>query len=455
MTAFRLALAPLLLLVAADAARAAPEDELLAGLSGEFREPRLRCEWIAGQFDSVEQRLSLYREELAAIHVQADGARVGDSATGTVQLVAFESRLAGPASATIVLDTRRIGAPERLRVGRRIEVSFTDRAGKHHPLFCGPAALVRADAANGRTTVVALIPRAGNELQGSAQYENLGCPDVLASVAESVGLQFEAALQRPQNVYASMLRRDLATWPFMRQVARQCRMELVLQGDGRIAVTDSTFADPQQPAVSRTWSNMSWVDVATQIAANLGRSADAQVTSAQTQASFHQHKSDEEFLLDLAIAARASTWYTPGKLLLREDGVWSKGPPKPALPRGYTDRLLKRVIVTGSTAIQRSFTRLVADPRALSVDPERAALVETILLMGRAMPAAALPPLPLANGAAIAAALEAALARLDAGTAATPERLFLRDLVRVYRPTVQHFHRLQPDGQQTLDAIGR
>lgn len=453
MTAFRLAAAPLLLMAAAHAAWATPEDSLLAELSGEFRGPQLRCEWIAGRFDTIERRLSLYREELAAVQVQVDGIRVGDSMNGAVMLLAFESRLLGPASATITLDQRYAGSLDRLRAGRRIEISFTDRAGKSHPLFCGIVAIVRANPLTRRTDVVALIPRAGAELQQSALYQDQSCADVLTGLAQTAGLAIEVTDQRPRSTFPMIARKNLATWPFMRQAARQCRMDLALQTDGKLLVSESSFVPPPVPP-SRTWTDMTWVNVAASLAQAASRAADVRLTGSYPRTNFRQTASDEDFLLEISTAAQASAWYTPGKLMIAEDGAWLRDSVQRPAPDGTTELLLKRVIVTGSGASPRSFSRRYADARAQALDLERVPTVEVALLLGRAMPVATLPAFPLASATRITAALESALVRLGSQSA-TAERRFLQDLARVYRPTLVHIYRLKADGEQILDAIGR
>ena len=436
------------------AAFAAAEERLLAELSPGFREPQARCEWNAGHFESIERRLSLYREELAAVHVAIDGFKVGDSASGAVQLLAFESRHNGPASVTILLDQQRANAHDRLRPGRRIEISFSDRSGGTHPLFCGFAAIVRPDAATKRTVVVALIPRIGAELQQSATFLDQSCVDILVQLAEDTGLPIDVYAQHERATLANTVRKAEAAWPFMQRIARQCRMDLVLKSDGRLALTESDFALPPTP-VARTWTQMSWVDIAAQIAANQGRELDARLTGSHAPTTLRQTVDDEAFLLEVSVAARASAWYLPGKLVLAEDGVWSQLPPAALLPPGAGERLLKRVVVTGSTATQRSFTRRVTDARLQSRDPERTPAVETVLRLGRAMPAATLPSIPLADAATIANAFDGALNRLGAQAPDTAERRFLRDLARVYRPSLLHLFRLKADGARTLDAIGR
>lgn len=436
------------------AAFAAAEDRLLAELSPGLRGPQAHCEWRAGHFESIERRLSLYREELAAIHVSIDGAKVGDSATGAVQLLAFETRQNGPASVTILLDQLRANAQDRLQPGRRIEITFSDRSGRTHPLFCGYAAIVRPDVATKRTVVVALIPRIGAELQQSATFLDQSCVDTLVQLAEAAGLAIDVYAQRERSTLARTVRKAEATWPFMQRLARQCRMDLVLKNDGRLALTESDFALPPSPA-TRTWAEMSWVDIAAQLAANQGRVLDARLTGNYSPATLQQAVDDEAFLLEISVAARASAWYVPGKLVLAEDGVWSQLPPAAMLSPGAGERLLKRVVVTGAAATQRSFTRRVTDTRLQSRDRERIADVEAVLLLGRAMPAATLPSFPLADAATIALALEGALNRLGAQAPDTAERRFLRDLARVYRPSLLHLFRLKADGARTLDAIGR
>jgi hypothetical protein len=207
MTRFCLIPALLLLVAALDAGATAPESTLLAGLAPpDYREPQQRCEQLAGRFEQIERTLSLYREELANLRLLVDGLPFAESSTGALQLLAFESRLLGPASATMTIDPRRATSPARLAPGRRIEISFTDRAGKTHPLFCGFAALVRPDAAGVRTDLVALVPRAGAELKASAQYLNQTCVEVLTSVAQAQGLAIEVTDGRTHSVSAAIAR---------------------------------------------------------------------------------------------------------------------------------------------------------------------------------------------------------------------------------------------------------
>ena len=454
MTRFRPVLALLFLVAAPDAGAATPESTLLAGLApSDYREPQQRCEQLAGRFERIERTLSLYREELANLQVLVDGLPLAESSTGALQLLAFESRLLGPASVTMAIDPRRAVSPERLAPGRRIEISFTDRAGKTHPLFCGFAALVRPDAAGVRTDVVALVPRAGAELQESALYQNQTCVEVLKNVAQAEGLALEVTDLRVHSVSAVIARKNLATWPFMCQIARQCRMDLALRTGGKLLVAASSFVpSPAPPA--RTWSEMTWVEVAVSLAQGAGRAPDVRLTGSYARTNFRQDASDEDFLLDISIAAQASAWFTPGKLMIADDGAWLRDSVQRPVPDGKTDLLLKRVIVAGSGTSPRAFSRRYADARAQALDPERVPTVEATLLLGRAMPAAALPALPLASATQIATALEAALARLDARTS-TAEGRFLRNFARHYRPTLQHLYRLRPDGTKFLDTIGR
>lgn len=454
MTRFRRIPALLLLVTALDAGAAAPESTLLAGLAPpDYREPQQRCEQLAGRFELIERTLSLYREELANLRLLVDGLPFAESSTGALQLLAFESRLLGPASATMTIDPRRAASPARLAPGRRIEISFTDRAGKSHSLFCGFAALVRPDAAGVRTDLVALVPRAGAELRASAQYLNQTCVDVLTGLAQSAGLAVEVTDQRPRSIYPLISRKALATWPFMCQVARLCQLELALRTDGKLLVSEGSFVPPPAPP-ARTWTDMTWVEVATSLAQAAGRAPEVRLSGSYPRTTFRQVANDEDFLLEISIAAQASAWFTPGKLMIGEDGAWLRDTVQRQAPDRTTDLLLKRVIVTGSGASPRAFSRRYADARAQALDPERVPTVEATLLLGRAMPAAALPALPLANATRIATALEATLVRLDA-RAGTAEARFLRDFARHYRPTLQHLYRLRPDGVQVLDAIGR
>lgn len=452
----RLRLLPALWLVgaAATAAAATPEETLLAGgLEPEYREPQQRCEFLAAGFDTIEQRLSLYREELVALRVSADGTVIADSATGALQFLAFESRLLGPASATITLDQRSATSLERLHPGRRIEISFIDRGGRSHSLFCGTVALVRADAAARRMELVALLPRAGTELQASALYQNQTCVDVLQGLAQSAGLAIEVTDQRPRTRYPQIAREKLSTWPFMQQLARLCQLELSLGSDGKLLVRDGRFVPPPAPSL-RVWTDMTWVDIARSLAQEVGRAPDFRLTGVYPRGTYRQTVSNEDFLLQLAIAARASAWFTPGTLQIAEDGVWSSVPPGGGAVQANTDRLLKRVVVTGSGSRERSLSRRLSNPLAQAQDPERVPIVETVLLLGRAMPAGTMPNFALASSKAIAAALETTLTRL-ASQPATAYRRFLQDLVRHYRPTLQHLYRLRPDGLKELEEMTR
>ena len=353
----------------------------------------------------------------------------------------------------MAIDPRRAVSPERLAPGRRLEITLTDRAGKTHPLLCGFAALVRPDAAGARTDVVALVPRAGTELQESALYQNQTCVDVLKGLPRSAGLAIEVTDQRPRTTSPVIARKNLATWPFMCQIARQCRMDLALPAGRKLLVSESSFVPPPAPP-ARTWTDMTWVEVTESLAQAAGRAPDVRLTGSYPRMNFRQDASYEDFLLEISIAAQASAWYTPGKLIIGEDGAWLRDSVQRPVPDGTTELLLKRVIVTGSGASPRSFSRRYADARAQAFDPEHVPTVEAALLLGRAMPAVAMPALPLASATQIAAALEAALDRLDARTR-TAEGRFLRNFARHYRLTLRYLYRLRPDGARALDAIGR
>ena len=433
------------------AAQALPEDALLAAISGDFRQPQLRCEWIAGRFETIPEQLSLYREELAAFVVTVDGVAIGDSTTGAVLSVEFESRRSGPGSATLALDRLRAPALVSLAPGRRIEIQFADRNRQLHPLFCGQLALIRADPASTRVDVVALMPRTGAESRVSEHYQDMSCADVLKQLATAAGLAIELQDRRPRIRFPSIARNAEATWPFMRTLGRLCRYDLALQPDGSLRVTDSEFVPPPIPA--RKWIQLPLSDIAKQIAADAGRQVDARLTRVYPKLTLVQRQSDEDFLASLAAASQVSAWYAPGLLMLTEDGVWNPAPPAPNTTS--PDALLWRMTATGSAAPARSFTRQHADPVKHADDPERLPLTQSTLSLGRAMAAAAPPRFALAQRATVEQWLEAALRRLAQSAEQTPERRFLQDYARAYRPTLLHLYRLRPDGLRELDAIGR
>lgn len=314
----------LTLLLAAGAAQAGPADVLLAELSAEFREPQSRCESVAARFAQIPLELSLYREELAAVVVSVDGVTVGETSNGAVLRVDFDTRLWGPATATVTFDAG-LAARDRLRPGRRVEIGFRDRAGRTHPLACGHAALVREDTTAQRIDLVALMPRAGGEGAASADYANMNCTDVMQGLAQSAGLGFEATVSSSQPVLPLIQRRQESEWTFLRRLGRQCGLDVALKSGGTLRVANRAVPLPAA-AARRSWSSMTWVDVAAQIAAAGGRTTEAQLTSSHATQSFTQTQADDDFLARIAADARASAWYQPGKLRLAEDGAWLPNP---------------------------------------------------------------------------------------------------------------------------------
>jgi len=314
----------LLLLLAAGAAEAASEDLLLAELAAEFREPQSRCESVAARFAQIPLELSLYREELATLVVSVDGVTVGETANGSLLRADFESRLWGPATATVSFDARLVPR-DRLRPGRLVEIRFRDRAGRTHPLTCGHAALVREDATAQRIDLVAMTPSIGGEQLANADYANMKCTDVMQRVAQSAGLGFEASAPSPESVLPLVQRRQEADWPFLRRLGRQCALDVALKSGGLLRVTARAVPMPAA-AQTRSWSNMTWVEVAKQIAASMGRATEAQLTASYAAQSFTQAQSDDDFLARIGAEVRASAWYVPGKLRLAEDGAWLANP---------------------------------------------------------------------------------------------------------------------------------
>lgn len=317
------ALVPALLLAAA-AAQAAPEDLLLAELSAEFREPQSRCESVAARFAQIPLELSLYREELAALVASVDGVTVGETANGAVQRVDFESRLWGPATATVIFDARVV-VRDRLRPGRLVEIGFRDRAGRMHALFCGHLALLREDTTAQRIDLVAMMPRNGGEQTGSADFADMSCTDAMQGLAQSAGLGLEATVSASQPVLPLIQRRQESEWPFLRRLGRQCGLDVALKSGGTLQVGNRAVPLPAS-APRRSWTDMTWVDVAQQIAAATGRATEAQLSASYATTSFTQTQSDDDFLARIAADARASAWYQPGKLRLAEDGAWLPNP---------------------------------------------------------------------------------------------------------------------------------
>lgn len=448
-----------LLLLAAQAAQAAPlpEASLLAGVSGDLRQPALRCEWIAGEFDTIERSLSLYRVELASFFVAVDGRTIGDTAGGAVLAVEFDSWRTGPDSMAVTIEESRLPALTSLTTGQRIEAWFTDRRGHPHPIFFGELAVLRADAATKRIELLAVSPRTGQERRRDTTYADTTGADVLKQLADAAGLALEIQDRRRRTVFPTLERRQLADWPFMREVARLSGYGIVLQPGGKLLVTETTFAPPPMP--SRQWNDVTLSQIANQVAQTLGRVADVRLTAVYPPITITQSRPDEDFLAATAIGYRVSAWYEPAKLMLAEDGVWV-APPVTVLPvtagiAAAPDELQSRITVIGSADGARSFRRLRSDPALRQSDPERIPVMQTTLQVGRAMRVVETPRFDLADYAATATALERAITRLVQSPGITAEQRFLIGYARSYRPTLIHVYRRMPGGLQALDAIGR
>lgn len=440
------------------------EEPLTAPLADALRAPAQRCEWIANEFEAVERQLSLYREELASIFIAVDGRTIGDTAGGAILAVEFDTRRTGPTSLAIAIDGARIPVLPPLAAGRRLEAWFTGRDGRPHPLFCGVLAILRQDAATRRIDAIALMPRAGTEGRSDERYLNVTCADVLERLADAAGLAIEIRDQSHREVFPLLERRQLATWPFIREIARRCDYEIVLQPGGRLFVTESAFAPPAVP--SRQWTQIGLGQIAERIARDMGRRADVRLTAVYPPITILQTRPDEDFLAAITIAHRVSAWLEPSrvtgaedKVMVVVDGVWASPAPVAAeiQPQLSTapDELLSRITVVGSADGTRSFRRTPASAVARQADPERIPAMQTTLLLGRAMRVAEPPRFALADHAATAAALEGALVRLGKSTVITPEHRFLIGYARSHRPTLLHLYRRMPGGLQALDAMGR
>lgn len=429
------------------------EEPLTAALAGDLRSPPRRCEWIAGEFATIERLLSIYRSELASLYVAVDGRTIGDSAGGTILAVEFDSWRTGPASMAIGIDGSRLPSPSSLVPGRRIEAWFGDRDRRSHPLFCGELAVLRTDAVTRRIDVLAVSPRPGSEGRSDARYLDVTGAEVLKRLAATAGLALEIQDQRRRENFALLERRQLADWPFMRQVARQSGYELVLLPGGKLLATESTFLPPAPP--SRQWNDVTLADIAHRIARDAGRLADARLSAVYPAVSITQTRPDDDFMAAIALGYRVSAWFEPGRLLLAEDGAWTAPPAVPALAfASAPDELLSRISILGSADGTRAFRRMRADPK-LRQDPERTPVLQTTLLAGRAMRVAEPPRFELADYAATASALEGAIARLERSERLAPEQRFLIGYARSHRPTLLHVYRRMPGGLQALDAIGR
>ena len=459
-----LAFALALLAAAPLASPAAIEEPLTAPIADALRAPEQRCEWIGSEFEAVERQLSLYREELASIYVAVGGRTIGDTAGGAILVVEFDTRRTGPMSLAIAIDGARFPTFGALAAGRRLEAWFTGRDGRPHPLFCGVLTILRQDPTTHRIDAIAVMPRAGTEGRSDWRYANATCADVLERIADANGLELEIRDQSRREVFPVLERKQLATWPFIREIARRCNYEIVFQPGGKLYVTETTFVPPSMP--TRPWNQVSLADIAGQIARDLGRRADIRLTAVYPRITVTQSRPDEDFLSAIAITHRTSAWLEPSKVvrgedkvMVAEDGVWASPTPIGAafVPDliAAPDELLSRITVVGSSDGTRSFRRQHAQPLLRQNNPEHIPAVQTTLLLGRAMRAAEPPRFELADYAATSSALDGAIARLERSASLTPEQRFLIGYARSHRPTMLHIYRRMPGGLQALQAIGR
>ncbi len=208
-----------------------------------------------------------------------------------------------------------------LRSSRQLEIGFVDAKGEAHPLFCGFVALVQTDARQQRADLVALIPRAGPELRGTAQYQNKTELEVVKNLVLSAGIGLHILDTQQRSVRSLITQDNLAFWPFLRSLAERVQMEVVLEGDSELVLTNSLFAPPPPPP-SRQWNDQTWVMIAKLIARDAGRTLDQQLTGFYPELTLRQDIDNGEFLHSLAAANQVSAYWAPGVLTLREDRVW-------------------------------------------------------------------------------------------------------------------------------------
>ena len=324
-----------LLWASTPAGAAVPEESLLDALLPEFREPASECAWQASHLANVDRVLSLHREELAGFSVAAGGAPLATSATGGVLRIVLETRQRGPATASVVLDPARSTSLERLKPGRRVDIRLVHTGGATRPLFCGRVASVVADSATGQLQFEAFVPRVGPELGRSVTYRDLRTVDILAQVANGVGLSLQVPGGFASPVLPTLARHRLADWPFMLDLARRDAMELVLTAGGTLPLSYGAFRPPPAPAVvQRQWQELTWIDIAARIAQAGGRTLDAGPYAAGPlpRIAVTQAEPNDDFLFDLARRHQASAYYAAGRVLLRADQAWRPDPARRTEP---------------------------------------------------------------------------------------------------------------------------
>lgn len=301
---------------------ATPAERLLGPLLAEFTEHRPRCDWQAEHASHLERTLSLYRSEMTELVVELDGAPLRERAA-RVEVAVFETRLLGPATATVAL---AVGQPAaRPRPGQRLAIQFEDRAGVTRPLFCGIVFAVRVVPRSDRTIVDVVQPRVGAELVRSRQFSELTRADVVRFLAEQAGVPIEVQDVRPRSTLASVLQQDRSDWSFMRHLATLDEMTLNLKPDG-FRYANSSFQTPPSVARSRTWTDMRWTDVVAQLAAFAGLASDIGVTDNYPTAAFRQNHEDLAFAHELGARHERSVYLDRQRLLVRDDGAWRRDP---------------------------------------------------------------------------------------------------------------------------------
>ena len=413
-------------------ASAATLEGALGSFARHIESPDNRCHWVMSRYADLDTRVSLNRFNASRWQVRVNG-RMQKSSPTFVQLQ-FDTRTLGPP--TLDMQTVAARSISQVRDGDRIEIGFTDGIGRYQPAFCGYAVLVETRNGVRRTHVVA---QRAAPIRNRRTFTDMHAPDVIEELANEHGLQAETTIEADIPVRASTRQRNEHDWTFMRRIAREYNLSVVLNDADIVAVADSSFTPPRNlRAVFRMWREMSWVDIVQQLAEAAQITADVETEqSAPVLNLVRQNEDDLQFAAELARANRHSAFLQAGKLRVRDDGVWRDTSDRKLSARRTTTRALSDATdrVSHRVTIRWQASKRIAISR--SVDDKKQ--VSELLLLNRGSNRGALAPVSLKRQPAQDDKLTRATGVAQrADSVAT----FRRSLGNVYEPVMNYIRRL-------------
>lgn len=294
---------------------------------------------------------------------------------------------------------------------------------------------------NGNEVVVTPGHFAPPPLPSSRQWNDQTWAQIVKQIARAMGRELDIQLT---GVYPRLtVQQDIDDEEFLASLAA-ANQASAYWASGVLALREDRVWLPNKAARTAADALMTPLELTRKIANRYGMSVQWQGKNSDPVTVSQRSETDLEVLLRVLASNRLRLLGTDRVLYLQQSQA----------PGDVTDLLLRRVVVTGSTAVRkRSFGRSFADPYLQLQTPEQLATTEVMLDLGTAMPAVPAASFPLADASTVSVAFDAAIRRLSAQPSPTPSGRFLQDLARIYRPTLIHLHRLRANGVGALNAI--